>query len=77
MDTNPITKDDVEYELRNLIHLNLIHNHPIPSDNYESLINLIMKNIPESILSTYLPYIENPDPLSPFIEDLISNALKN
>ena len=71
--TNRINRIDTENELRMLIYLNLIHNNPMLSDDYdyESLTDIIMKNIPESILNSYLPHIENPDPLSPFIENLV------
>ena len=75
MPTTKITQNDIIFELSGLIQENLQFFDDISNENCIIITNIIIKYIPDSILKSYLPYLDSSSPLDPFINSLIHNAL--
>lgn len=72
-----VTCIDKYTELYNLIYLNILYNYTLSANEYKYFTIFILKNIPDDIYNSYLPFFGE-DPLSPFITNLINNVcLKN
>ena len=75
MSTTKITQNDIILELSGLIQENLHFFDDISNENCIIITNIIITYIPDSILKSYLPYLDSSSPLDPFINSLIHNAL--